>query len=131
MAEATAKRRRWWLMTALLSVPVAFIIGFSILQSGSGVRVTVRNSGPTQMGSVVLHITGKSYFLGDVAAGSSVHATVNPASESHLEIEFTDGAGKSKRVNAGGYFEAGYRGTIRVSIKDGAVDENEQNITVY
>jgi len=48
--------------------------------------------------------------------------------ESHLEIQFTDGDGQDKRLDAGGYFEPGYRGTINVSIKDGVIQENEQNI---
>jgi len=31
-------------------------------------------------------------------------------------------------LDAGGYFESGYRGTIRLSIKDGVIAKNEQDI---
>lgn len=91
----------------------------------------LHNAGSTDLSSVVLHVTGRSYPLGDLAPRASAHATVSPTSESHLEIEFADADGKPKRLNAGGYFEPGYRGTIRVSIKDGAIDENEQHVNVY
>jgi hypothetical protein len=57
-----------------------------------------------------------------------VTARVNPTSESDLEIEFTDSDAKARRLHAGGYFESGYRGTIRVSIKDGVIEKNEQDI---
>jgi len=54
--------------------------------------------------------------------------TVHPTGESHLEIEFTDADGQAKRLDAGGYFEPGYRGTIDISIKDGVIQKNEQQI---
>jgi hypothetical protein len=43
-----------------------------------------------------------------------------------LEIEFTDSDGQPQRLDAGGYFEPGYRGTIDISIKDGVIEKNEQ-----
>jgi hypothetical protein len=36
--------------------------------------------------------------------------------------------GKTNRLDAGGYFESGYKGTIDISIKDGRIQKNEQNI---
>jgi hypothetical protein len=69
-----------------------------------------------------------SYPLGDLAPGASVSATVVPLTESHLEIEFTDANGNMKLLNAGGYFEAGYRGTIRITIKNDAIYENDQRV---
>ena len=83
------------------------------------------------MRSVVLHVTGVSYQLGDIPPGASATARVRPTSESGLEIEFTDSDGKVQRLNAGGYFESDYRGTIRVSIKDGAIETNEQDIKLW
>jgi hypothetical protein len=80
--------------------------------------------------SVVLHVTGRSYPLGDIAAGSSADATVKSTTKSHLEIEFTDSDGNPRRLNAGGYFDSGWQGTIRVSIKDGAIDENDHQVEI-
>jgi len=48
-----------------------------------------------------------------------------------LEVEFKDTAGQTQRLNAGGYFESGYRGSIRVEIKDGQIDKNEQDIKLW
>ena len=79
------------------------------------------------MKSVVLHVTGASDNLGDIAPGESATARVNPTSDSHLEVEFTDADGQSKQLIAGGYFEAGYRGTIRVEIKDDQIDKFEED----
>jgi hypothetical protein len=79
----------------------------------------------------VLHVTGASYPLGDIAPGSSAEATVICHGQSGLEIEFSNSDGKTQRLNAGGYFESGYRGTIRVSIKDGAIERNEQQMILW
>ena len=76
----------------------------------------------------MLHVTGASYQLGDIGPGESATARVNPTSESHLEVEFTDRDGQSQRLHADGYFEPGYRGMIRVEIKDGLIDKFEDHI---
>ena len=76
----------------------------------------------------MLFVTGTSYNLGDIPPGATAHATVHPTGESHLEIEFTDADEQAKRLDAGGYFEPGYRGTIDISIKDGVIQKNEQQI---
>ena len=83
------------------------------------------------MRSVVLQVTGASYDLGDIPADASATARVQSTSESGLQIEFTDSDGKVQRLDAGGYFESGYRGTIRVSIKDGTIETNEQDIKLW
>jgi hypothetical protein len=93
-----------------------------------GIHVTIQNTGSAPMRSVVLHVTGRSYSLGDIPAGASATATVKATGESGLEIEFTDPNGKVQRLDAGGYFESGYRGTIHVSIKDGTIVTNQQDI---
>ena len=94
----------------------------------SGIHVTIQNTGSQPLRSVVLYVTGASYELGDIAPGAAAHTMVHPTGESHLEIEFTDADGQTNRLDAGGYFEPGYRGMIRVSIKDGVIQENEQDI---
>ena len=116
------KRRRW-----LLLIPVA-LVGVLAFQFRSGIQVTVENTGASPLKSVVLHVTGASYDLGDIAPGESATARVSPTGESELEVEFKDTDDQTQRLNAGGYFESGYRGSIRVEIKDGVIDKNEQDI---
>jgi len=121
-------KRRWW----LLAIPVVLLlIAVVAYQLRSGIRVTVENTGSTSLNSVVLHVTGESYDLGDIAPGESATARVNPTGESELEVDFKDTDGQTQRLNAGGYFESGYRGTIRVEIKDGVIDKNEQDIKLW
>ena len=119
------KRRRW-----LLLIPVA-LVGLLAFQFRSGIQATVENTGTSPLKSVVLHVTGASYDLGDIAPGESATARVNPTGESELEVDFKDTDGQTQRLNAGGYFESGYRGTIRVEIKDGVIDKNEQDIKLW
>jgi predicted NAD-dependent protein-ADP-ribosyltransferase YbiA (DUF1768 family) len=83
------------------------------------------------MRSVVLHVTGASYQLGDIPPGASAKARVRSTGESGLEIEFTDPDEKVQQLDAGGYFESGYRGTIHVSIKNGTTVTNQQDIKLW
>jgi hypothetical protein len=98
------------------------------LWSGPGIHVMLRNDGAVPLHSVVLHATGASYELGDMEPREVADSVIRPSGESHLVIEFADTHGKISRLNAGGYFEPGYQGTIQVSIKDGVIDENEQHV---
>jgi hypothetical protein len=91
---------------------------------------TIQNTGSQPLRSVVLSVTGASYNLGDIPPGATAHVTVHPTGESHLEIQFTDSDGQAHRLNAGGYFESGYRGTINISIKDDVIQENQQKISL-
>lgn len=123
------KKVRW----LLVAIPVVLIalVGVVLFQFRPGIQVTIQNTGSTPMRSVVLHVTGNSYQLGDIPPGESATARVRPTSDSGLEIEFTDTDGKVQRLDAGGYFESGYRGTIRVSIKNGVIDENKQDFKLW
>ena len=123
------KKKRWW----LLAIPIMLLIavGVVLFQFRPGIQVTVQNTGSTPMHSVVLHVTGATYELADIPPGASATARVKSTGESHLEIEFTDSDGKVQRLDAGGYFESGYRGTVFVSVNDGAIEENEQDIKLW
>jgi hypothetical protein len=123
------KRNRWLLV--VIPVVLIVLVGVLLFQFRPGIQVTIQNTGSTPMRSVVLHVTGVSYQLGDIQPGESATARVRPKGESGLEIEFTDSDEKVQRSDAGGYFESGYRGTIHVSIKDGAIEENEQDIKLW
>jgi hypothetical protein len=117
---------------------LAFVVGIALIGTlivlrmpvslWGGIQVTIQNTGNQPLRAVRLHVTGATYDLGDIAAGKTAEAIVRATSESGLEIEFTDTNGRNNRLNAGGYFESGYRGTIRVSIKDDVIDMNEQQI---
>lgn len=96
-----------------------------------GIDVTVDNTGRMPIRSLVLVVTGNRYALGDIPPGGSAQATVQCTGDSHLEIEMHDAHGRPMRLDAGGFFQSGYRGTIRLSIKDGEIDRNEQDIKWY
>ena len=123
-------QRRWW--SAVLPVVVLLIlVVLGILASSPGIYVTIENTGQTKIGSIVLHVTGRSYSLGDLDPGSARSTAVISNGESHLEIEFSSAGGNTSRVNAGGYFLPKSRGKIRVTIKDGLIDQNQQDISIW
>jgi hypothetical protein len=107
------------------ALPAALIVFYATTR---GVRVTVENRGPTALRAVIVHVTGNSYPLGDLKPMSSRSVKVNPRGDSHVEIEYTDESGRPVRLNAGGYFESGYHGTVWVGIRDGRIDAVQQNV---
>lgn len=119
----------------LIAIPVVLLIvtGIAVVLvlSRPDIQVTVENTGTTPLKSVMLHITGASYDLSDIAPGGTATARVRSTGESSLDIEFTAADGKTQRLNAGGYFESGYRGSIRVEIKDGQIDKFDDNIKLW
>ena len=129
MTEQNQRKLRLLAVPAVLAI--AALSGLLAAQVQSGIRIAVQNTGTSPLTSVVLHVTGASYELGAVAPGESATTRVNPVGESHLEVEFTDNDGHTQRLNAGGYFEPGYRGTIRVVIKDGQIDKFEEDIKLW
>lgn len=131
IAMTEQKQPRAWLSAVPVLLVIAALIGMPAFQLRSGVRVTVQNAGTTPLKSVVLHVTGATYALDDIAPGESATMRVNPTGESHLEVEFTDIDGQTQRLNAGGYFESGYRGSIRVEIDDGQISEIDENVKLW
>lgn len=130
-SDLTSKRKRYWrLVGVLVCLLLAVMIGLAcfLLLYHPGIHVTVENTGSQPLCSVVLFVTGNSYYLGDIPPGTTSEATVKCTGDSHLEIEFVDDAGDAKRLDAGGFFQPGYRGAIRVSVKEGEIHENEQKI---
>jgi hypothetical protein len=111
------------------ALPAALIVFYATVYIPTrGVRVTVENHGAATLRAVVVHVTGNSYPLGDLKPMSSRSVKVNPRGESHVEIEYTDESGRPVRLNAGGYFESGYHGTVWVGIRDGRIDAVQQNV---
>jgi hypothetical protein len=122
------QKRPRWLAGIPICVLLVVLVVLVLFLFRSGIHVSIQNTGSQPLRSVVLFVTGTSYNLGDIPPGATAHATVHPTGESHLEIEFTDADGQAKRLDAGGYFEPGYRGTIDISIRDGVIQKNEQQI---
>jgi hypothetical protein len=127
---ATATQNGWWLW-----VCVAIAAGLVLVGGGlawyhfrPGVRVTVENAGTEPMRAVALHVTGRSYPVGDIAPGGCTETIVVPTSESDLQIEFTDGLGNERRVQIDCYIEPSDRGEIRARIKDGGLEMTAEHI---
>jgi hypothetical protein len=118
----------WWLVGIPICRLLVGLVVFVFLQFRAGIHVTIQNTGSQPLRSVMLNVTGASYSLGDIPPAATAQATLRPTGESHLEIQFTDRDGQTNRLDAGGYFKPGYRGTISIAIKDGVIQTNEHEI---
>ena len=122
------QKRHWWLAGVSICLLLVVLVMIVLFLFRSGIHVTIQNTGRQPLCSVVIHVTGASHSLGDIPPGATAHGTVHPTGESHLEIEFTDPDGQTHPLDAGGDFEPGYRGTTNISISDGVIEKNEQQI---
>jgi len=124
---------RRYLVSIIVSmgILVAALIGFGVIPPG--VVVKVRNTGQEVMRDLTVHVTGREYSLGDLLPGDFRTRKVLPTSESHVEVEFTDELCQRVRLNAGGYFEPGYRGEIYIEIRDGMLVavKHQVRISIY
>lgn len=85
--------------------------------------VSLHNVGTENMRLVVVHVKGRSHLVGDLLAGESSTVILEPKSESDIQIEFTDMQGKQKKLNVGGYIEAGYKGAIEIKLNSNEILE--------
>ncbi len=83
----------------------------------SKVTVVIHNVGDETLQSVVVHVTGNSYPIGDIAAGATKTVKVVPKGESHIEIEQHG----HERLIVGTYFEQGYSGKITIDVTQNQV----------
>ncbi|MFO0011158.1 MAG: hypothetical protein ACK553_00285 [Planctomycetota bacterium] len=93
-----------------------------------GVTVTVRNGGNSPLIDLQVHVTGRSYNLGNLESGAMKRCAVEPTSESHVEISYQLPDGTSRRHSIGGYLEPGYRGTVDAEIQDGEMVQSSHRI---
>ena len=114
-------------MVALLGV-LLLSIAVALLQLGTGVQVTVRNSGAATIHSVILYVTGGAYSVGDLTPGNSATTTVRPQSDSHVEIGYSDSDGEPVRLTIDCYIERRDSGTIDVSIRNRRIDEQQVDV---
>lgn len=118
----------------MLALPIVVLLVTMIIvlnfrtKTASGVSVTVQNIGRSPMHSVVIHVTGGIYPLGDLSPGASVSASVKPTGQTHLDIDYSDAAGKKHELRAGGPFDDRFRGTISVSVKEGVIQQIDRRM---
>ena len=86
---------------------------------GPGVTVSIRNSGSMDMKDVVADVTGRSYEIGDVSAGTTTSCRVNPTSESDVRISYSLADGTNRRHTLVCYIEPGYRRSIFAEVRNG------------
>lgn len=123
-------RRLWWLGGLAVCLPLVGIVVIILFPLRSGIHVIIQNTGNQPLRSVMLIVTGNNYNLGDIPPGGTAHARVRTTGESSLEIQFANADGQTTRLDAGFYFEPGYRGTVNISINHGVIEKNEQNINL-
>ncbi|HEV8068392.1 MAG TPA: hypothetical protein VGP76_11700 [Planctomycetaceae bacterium] len=123
-----------WRLRVCVAIAAGLVLvggGLACYHFRPGVRVTVENAGTEPMRAVVLHVTGRSYPVGEIAPGGRTETIVVPTSESDLRIEFTDGRGIERRVPIECYIEPSNRGEIRARINDGRLEMTEQRIQAW
>lgn len=97
-----------------LIASLCLLIGFAsvLVGAGAGVTVIVKNVGAEPLHSVVVHVTGGTYAVGDIGPGESRSATVQAAGESHVELEQAG----ADRLVVDCYIEKGYKGAVTAEI---------------
>ena len=120
--------RRFTLALIVLASVAAFCALVFAWYHTTGVRVTVINSGPDPISSVVIHVTGDFHLIGDLAVGQSKTLRLSPTCETGVEISFVDHLGQPHRLNAGGYTDNYDSGTIEVELEHGAIKRNDHNV---
>ena len=89
---------------------IMIIVAVWILKDG--VTVVIRNVGDDSMKSVIVHVTGNSYPIGDIDAGATKTVKVVTTGESDIVIEH----GNQGKLVVGAYFESSYRGKISIVV---------------
>jgi hypothetical protein len=115
------------LKTCLLAAGV-LAIGFTGLSLLSGVKVKIVNLGPFAMRSVSVDVTGASYSVGDIPAGTSKWVKVQPGGESAVSIKHLAKTGKQRALFVDCYIEGGYSGKIIVQVKNEKIIHVKQDI---
>jgi hypothetical protein len=81
---------------------------------GDRITLTLENVGRSQLDSVVVLTTGRSYPVGSLPAGASRRLLIGADGESHIEVEH--GIQSRQRLVVGTYLESGYGGRITVRL---------------
>jgi len=97
-----------------------------LLYLNRGIEVVIHNVGADPLPSVIVHVTGNSYPIGDIAAGATMRVRVCAKGESHVELEHD----KGRKLVVGCYFESGYGGTITVDVTSEQVVRIDDKINI-
>jgi hypothetical protein len=120
------RMRRYVIVTLLaLTVIGGGALGWRFVTRG--VRVTVINNGPDPISELVVHVTGNTHRIGNLAVGESRTVRVAPETDSGAELTFKDAQGQPHRQNAGGYFSQHDRGRIEVELENGEIKRNDHD----
>ena len=92
--------------------------------------VKVYNAGNSPILDLQVHVTGKSYQLGDIPSGAERNVKVSPMGESHVEVSYRLSDGTTKRHSVDCYFESAYRGTVEATIRDGELFHTSHQIVL-
>ena len=113
------------LTAALVSIAFALVVVAGVLaywHHAVGVFVIITNRRSTPITDFVLHVTGQSIQVGQIAAGQSRRVKVSPTGDSHLEFEIKDRAwGTSGRRTHVCYFGPGFQGQIELDIDEESI----------
>jgi hypothetical protein len=90
----------------------------------AGVEFTLDNAGSEALRTVIVDVTGRSYKLGDLPAGSSKTVELHATGDSHIELRFSNG----HHLTIDCYFEPAYSGRIKAKITSHAVVAVEDEI---
>lgn len=88
-----------------------------LLYLRGGIVVTIQNKESTGLIAATVHVTGRSYRIGDIAPQQTKSVRVFPQRDSHIEIEH--GSATRQRVIVDTYLNKGDRGTLKVEIVAG------------
>jgi hypothetical protein len=127
----TLSRYRVPIVIVLVTVVILVAGWVRYASAQRGIRITVLNTGQETVRDMTVYVTGASYPLGDLAPSTSRTCKVSPTSESHVELEFADEQRGRIRLNAGGYFEPGYQGTMEIQVRDGKATRVKDDISIY
>lgn len=111
---------RWsrvvWVICIFIGVVFSYLLGIFV-RGQYGIAIAVRNlSGETlQDITVKVEPQGLAYPLGVLSNERHTRAFVQPRTESHVVLQYADGAG-TQRLTVVGYAEAGYCGKAEVII---------------
>lgn len=99
---------------SFIAIVIVIACGFGACSrfSGDGVTFIVKNVSKETIRSIVVHVTGESYAIGDIEAGASKSVVLHPTSDSHVELA---SAGHSRLI-IDCYLEYGYGGTLAAEI---------------
>ena len=92
----------------LLAMPALALAGCFSISNETPATFTVTNVGSDTMRAVVVHVTGASYAIGELAPGASRSVDVFAQGDSHVELT----SGANPRLTVACYFGPGYSGRI-------------------